>query len=182
MNTSEQLFAEDTNVHIFQFQKNQEIFNGLFDKDRLKAELADKISKYFLKNKFALPRHTNQKIISEIKHVCETQVWLGNKKLFFNEDYLKELYLDYPGVGYTQQDLDLIQSWRDEITNPDQKFNSADMLIYVICQRSGVTVIITDDKGDFNDCQTIYHQHTQGSRHIDIWNLQETINNLGINN
>ncbi len=182
MNTSKQLFVEDTNVQIFQFQKNQDVFNGLFDKDRIKAELADKILKYFFENRFAIPNHINQKIISEIKHVCETKVWAGNKKLFFNEDYLKELYSDYPGAGYTQQDLDIIQAWRDEITNPDQKFNSADMLIYVICQRSGVTVIITDDTGDFKYCQTIYHQHNPGSKHIDIWNLQESVNNLGITN
>ncbi len=181
MNASEQLFAPDSNVYIFEHQKNQDVFKGLFDPDRLKANQSEKILIY-IRTLPEINKHIDQKIVSEIKHVCETKIWSGNKKLIFDEKYIKELYSNYPGAGYTPQDLDVIQAWKDEITNLDQKFNSADMLIYVICQRSGVTIIITDDKGDFNDCQTIYHQHNPGARHIDIWNLQDTIDNLGINN
>ena len=181
MNYSNQLFTPDTNVYIFQYQKNQNVFKGIFDPDRLKADQSEKILVY-LRNNPTINKQINQKIVSEIKQVCANKTWSKNKKLFFNEDYLRELYPDYPGSGYTEQDLEQINNWWNEITDPDQKFNSADMLIYVICQRSGVTVIITDDIGDFNYCQTIYHQHNIGSRQINIWNLKETIDNLGINN
>lgn len=173
-------YALDSNVYIFLFQKNQNIFKGTFDQDRLKANLSEKIIIY-IKNLPITDKHINQKIVSEIKQVCEKKLFL-REKLFFDENYLKELFSDYPGTKYTQKDTDVIQIWQNNIANPDQKFNFADMIIYVVCQKSGVTVIITDDIGDFNYCQIIYNQHYPNSKQIKIWSLQEAIINLKINN
>lgn len=174
-------YALDSNIYIFLYQKNQNVFKGTFDQDRLKANLSEKIIIY-IKNLSSTDKHLNQKIVSEIKHVCEKKYISGNKKLFFDENYLKELFPDYPGTKYTQKETDMIQIWQNNITDPEQKFNFADMIIYVVCQKSGVTVIITDDIGDFNYCQRIYNQYNPNSKQIKIWSLQEAVINLKINN
>jgi hypothetical protein len=62
-----------------------------------------------LRNNPTINKQINQKIVSEIKQVCANKTWSKNKKLFFNEDYLKELYPDY-------LDLDILNKIWSKLT------------------------------------------------------------------
>jgi len=172
MTTSNSILA-DTNWYIFQFQVNQGKFKELFDRDQPKALKADKIHKHFVDNHVCVA--INQKVIEEIKDICE------KKKLYFDEVSIKEIAVNFPGLNYTQNDINTISAWNIKITNPDEKFDEDDMLIYTLCQKSGVNVIVTDNVRDFKRCRDIYSTYYPDTTPIDIWNFDDTINNLGVN-
>lgn len=173
MATSEQLILPDTNWYIFQFQVNQDKFKELFDRDQPKALTADKIHKHFVDNHICVA--INQKVIEEIKDICE------KKKLYFDEVSIKEIAVNFPGLNYTQNDINTISAWNIKITNPDEKFDEDDMLIYVLCQRAGVNVIVTDNIRDFKRCKEVYQTNFPDAISINIWNFDDAINNLGVN-
>jgi hypothetical protein len=172
--TLSSLILPDTNWYIFGFQYLQNSFRNTFDDDFIKSLKVNKIYNYFLINNKKII--INQKVLEEIKKVCK------KKKLYYDNSFIKEITIKFPGIGYTKEDLNMIKEWNTKITNPEQKFNSADMLIYILCQRANIDIIITDDTSDFFDCANIYNKYFSDSNIIKILNFDQTIKYFNINN
>ncbi len=171
---SKNMCLPDTNWYIFGFQYIQNNFKNSFDEDYIKALKANKIYQYFLTNSKKII--INQKVLEEIKKIC------NKKNLYYDEPFIKKIAFNFPGIKYTVEDLVMIKNWSIKITNPEQRFNSADMLIYVLCHRANVDIIITDDIGDFDVCADIYKQYFPNAKDIKILNLDQAIKYLEINN
>jgi len=165
----------DTNIYIFRFQENQNIYRHMYDKDKLKTPKVKTIINN-LKTKENIEININKKIVEEIKWICKYKQF-GNQNLYYDKKDILELCQNYPGENYIQEMINQIEIWDTHIKKQDDKIDKDDMLIYYIIQKhyDKNTIIITNNKRDFTKCREIYKKENKNSKEIKILNIHEAL-------